>query len=109
MTKTPLQENATMQQRCAAHALIAARHAKMKSLDCGTTGLEFIAQGLALIFSLEQELASFLSKIVTSHVADLLIARKLEQARQDGASEAEIVFLQGAAADARQRGPDSGP
>jgi hypothetical protein len=103
---TDTQENQTMQQRCAAHAMIAARHAKMKSLDPGTTGIEFIAQGLALIFSLEQELADFLAKIATSHIADLLIARKLEQARQDGASETEMAFLQNAAADARQRGPD---
>jgi hypothetical protein len=106
MTDTPLQDNNLMKERCRAHALIAARHAKMKSLDPGTTGIEFITQGLALIFSLENELASFLSKIAASHVADLLIARRLEQARQDGASDTEMAFLQNAAADARQRGPD---
>jgi hypothetical protein len=109
MTDTPLQDNNLMKERCRAHALIAARHAKMKDLDAGQTGIEFIAQGLALIFSIESELAQFLSKIATSHIADLLIARKLEQARQEGASEAEMVFLQGVAAEARERGPDSGP
>jgi hypothetical protein len=95
----------TMQERCAAHALIAARHAKMKELDPGKTGLAFIAEGLALIFSLEPELASFLSKIATSHVADLLIARRLEQAKQEGATETEMAVFRQAAAEAIERGP----
>jgi hypothetical protein len=81
----------------------------MKSLDPGTTGIEFIAEGLALIFSLESELADFLAKIATAHIGDLLIERKLNQARQDGASDAEMAFLQNVAAYARQRGPDGTP
>jgi hypothetical protein len=102
---TDTQENQTMQERCAAHALIAARHAKMKSLDSGKTALEFMAQGLMLIFSIEYELAKFLAIVCSGHAADLLIARRLEQARQDGASETEMAFLQNAAAEAKSRGP----
>jgi hypothetical protein len=95
----------TMEQKCADHARIAARHVKMKSLDPGKAGVAFMAEGLALIYGIDGDLAGFLAKLCCAHAAEMLIERSLEQARQDGASEAEMVVLLNAAAEAKRRGP----
>ena len=86
-------ERKTMDQRCIDHARVAARHVKMKNLDRTKAGAAFMAEGLALIFGIDAELAGFLAKACGEDVTKLLLARRLERARRDGATDLELALF----------------
>ena len=95
----------TMDELCLDHARVAARHVKMKNLDRTKAGAAFMAEGLALIFGIDAELAGFLAKDVGETVSRQLIERRLKQARQDGATEKETMAFRQAAAKALRQEP----
>ena len=82
----------TMDELCLDHARVAARHVRMKNLDRTKAGAALMAEGLALIFGIDAELAGFLAKAVGEDVTKQLLGRRLERDRQDGATDLKLAL-----------------
>lgn len=95
----------TMDELCIDFARVSGRHALMKNLDRTKAGAALMAEGLALIFGIDAELAGFLAKACGEDVTRQLIERRLKQARQDGATEKETMAFRQAAAKALRQEP----
>jgi hypothetical protein len=82
-----------MEEKAIRHAMTAVSHAKMKSLDPNLSGIAFIAEGLKLIFPIDSGAYALAGNCVR-HAGGILMVRNIDDARQKGATEAEIATLE---------------
>lgn len=93
-------------QKCAKHARVAMRQARMKSLPAAAAGAAFVVEGLRSIFDLSDDDALKLGQVCTGRATELLMERSINQAAARGASEAELTWLRAYAAELQQHGPE---
>jgi hypothetical protein len=95
-----------MDEKCAQHACIAARQAKMKGLDPKTTGAAFIAAGIQLTFDVSFADACFAAANVGRQIGEVLMNRSVERFKNSGASETDVAELERTVANLKSRGAE---